>query len=82
MALSDQAYRACSITAQQMADKEAARQFAEHVKKGRKPNTFRFCPTAEHRYLVELMGSHTATDEEAMAFLGTYDVLKQRFGRA
>lgn len=78
--MTDQTYRACQKAAERIGRNCYAEQLRAHLKAGRKVKTFRFNPTAEHRHLVALMGSHTATDEEAMAFLlYDYGAWRQRF---
>jgi hypothetical protein len=80
MALSDRVYRALQTAAERVAANEYAAGLAAHTRAGRKRGTYRHNPSEVHRHLVALMGSHAATDEEAMAYLHTYDCLKARLG--
>jgi hypothetical protein len=51
---------------------------AAHRKAGRKAATFRFTVTPEHAAIVAAMGSHTISDDAAMALLHGYETLQQR----
>ena len=78
-----QAYKALQTAAERIGRNNYKSQLAEHLKKRKSKNTFRFTVTEEHRQIVEAMPKvlkKEITPEEAMGLLHDYDVMKQRLG--
>lgn len=77
--MSEQTYKALSISAERIGMNAYRQQLAEHKKRGRKPSTFRFNPPQIQRDIVTAMGDRTITDEEAMGLIWHYDAMQLRF---
>lgn len=79
--LSQQVISALQHAADRIGRNNYQSQLREHIKKGRKPNTFRFTVTYEHKEICQALGKiDSLTNDEAMGLLHQYDTMKQMLG--
>lgn len=79
MPLSKQTFNALSEAAQRIGRNNCHEQMTAHVKAGKTRRSFRFTVTPEHAHIVHMMNkSKDFTDDEAMAYLHEYEVMRQR----
>lgn len=71
--------KALLVAAERIGANNYRKGLADHVRKGRKPHTFRPSVSPIHQEIIEALNAD-ADDDSAMALLHTYDADAERFG--